>query len=80
MNQIVVNELLGVVDKQLREGNPPETHETYVRLLEAGYSDEDARMLIVQALLAEVYEVLKSKKPYNHERYVAALAKLPDLP
>ena len=38
----VVNEaILEVVEKQIRSGKPPETRQTYERLVKSGYSDEE---------------------------------------
>jgi hypothetical protein len=72
--------ILEAVDNQLRDLNPPETKETYDRLIASGISDKEARRLITVALSTEMFEVLKHKKDYNPQRYVASLRKLPKLP
>lgn len=72
--------ILEAVDNQLRDLNPPETKETYNRLVASGISDKEARRLIAVALSSEMYEMLKYKKNYSPERYVASLRKLPQLP
>lgn len=72
--------LLQVVDNQLRAGDPPEVKQTYDRLREMNYSDQETRQLIACAMLSEIYDILKADEPYNNERYVAALNKLPTLP
>jgi hypothetical protein len=69
-----------VVENQLRDLNPPETKETFNRLIEEGYSEEQARTLIGYVVASEIFEILKYLKPYNHERYVGALRRLPELP
>jgi hypothetical protein len=69
-----------VLDNQLRENNPPETKETYERLLAEGHSVTQTRELIASVILAEIYEILKQKQPYNQEGFVAALKRLPRLP
>jgi hypothetical protein len=69
-----------VVENQLRDLNPPETKETFNRLIEEGYSEEQARTLIGYVVASEIFEILKYLKPYNHERYVEALRRLPELP
>jgi len=69
-----------VVENQLRDLNPPETKETFDRLIEEGYSEEQARTLIGYVVASEIFEILKYLKPYNHERYVEALRRLPELP
>ena len=72
--------LLEAVDNQLRDLNPPETKETYDRLVVSGISDKEARRLIGVALSSEMFQMLKYKKNYNPERYIGNLRKLPKLP
>ena len=72
--------VMEILDNQLRENNPPETKETYERLLAEGHSVAQARELIASVLGSEIYEVLKQRKPFNGERFVAALQQLPRLP
>jgi len=69
-----------VVENQLRDLNPPETKETFDRLIEEDYSEEEARTLIGYVVASEIFDILKYMKPYNHERYVEALRRLPELP
>jgi len=78
--QILKETLLEVVNNQLRDQTPPETQETYERLMAEGYSDQEARELIAVVLSSEIFEMLKHRKPYDRERYVAALHRLPRLP
>jgi hypothetical protein len=72
--------LLEIVGNQLREDNPPETQQTYARLLGAGFSDEEARRLIAAVVSTEIYDMLKQQQPYNEARYLTALARLPQMP
>ena len=69
-----------VVDNQLRDENPPETKQTFERLLVEGHSPEDARRMLAAIVSSEVFEVLKRQQPYDPARYVAALRRLPKLP
>lgn len=69
-----------VLDNQLRENNPPETKETYERLLAEGHSVAQTREMIASVILTEIYEVLKQNQPFNQERFVVALKQLPQLP
>jgi hypothetical protein len=71
--------ILEVVDNQLRDVNPPETKETYDRLIASGISDNEARRLIAVAVSSEIFQVMKYKKSYSPERYIAALRKLPKM-
>ena len=72
--------ILEAVDNQLRDLKPPETKETYDRLIKSGISDNEARRLIAVALSSEMFQMLKYKKNYSPERYIASLRKLPKLP
>ena len=71
---------LEVVENQLRDNNPPETKQTLDRLMKEGYSPEDAKGLIAQAVAVETYVILKKKVPFNRERFVRNLASLPQEP
>jgi hypothetical protein len=72
--------LLEVVNNQLKANDPPETRETLERLVSEGISKEDAKIYIAQAVSVEVYHTLKNKKPFNPERYVRNLKRLPEEP
>ncbi len=37
-------------------------------------------MLIAQCLIVEIFDIGKHQKPYNHERYLKNLKKLPEEP
>lgn len=69
-----------IIRSQLRENNPPATKETFDRLVNDGYSNDEARRLIGCVVTKEVLDVWKTKEPYNEDRYVRALQKLPELP
>jgi len=70
--------ILEVVDTQLRENNPPETRQTFERLVTNGYTLEDARRLIGNVVVQEIFLVLQRGEVYNEQRYLAALRELPD--
>lgn len=72
--------ILDAVENQLRENSPPEAKATLERLTAAGYSKADAKRLIGCALVIEIFDIMKTEKPYNEARYLANLAKLPELP
>ena len=73
-------DILQVVENQLRENDPPETRATLSRLVAEGRSEPEAKRLIACVVAAEIFDVLKSRRSYDHDRYVAALAELPELP
>ncbi len=72
--------VLEMVKAQLRLGDPPEARATLERLKGEGWSEEDAKNHIGRALLSEMYYVTKESKPFNRERYLRNLARLPDDP
>ena len=72
--------MLEIVDNQLRENNPPETRQTFERLVAEGCTEEEAKKLIGCAVSTEIYHVLKNKEEFNLKRYCEALSSLPELP
>ena len=79
-NEYLKGAIIEVVDNQIKSLDPPETKETYDRLLEMGHSEEKAKELIGVVVSAEIFDIIKKKEPFNKERFVKALNKLPDLP
>lgn len=77
-NPALTAAILEVVDTQLRENTPPETRQTFERLVTSGYAPEDARRLIGNVVVQEIFHVLQRRETYNEERYLAALHGLPD--
>ena len=72
--------IIEVVENQIAANDPPEIKKTLVRLISEGFSMQDAKELIGNVVVVEVFEVLKVGKPFDINRYVAALNKLPELP
>lgn len=72
--------ILEVVANQMRENDPPETKQTYERLIREGHADEEVRRLIGCVIAIEVFDILKKKEVFNLDRFVLALDKLPELP
>ncbi len=72
--------LMEVVENQLRNLDPPETKETLDRLISQGISEQEARRLIGCVVMAEIFDILKQQKPFDRERFIAALNKLPKVP
>ncbi len=72
--------IMEVVENQLRDNDPPKTRQTFRRLIEAGHSEKEAKRLIGCVVTAEIFDVLKKNEPFNLERFVKALDKLPEMP
>jgi hypothetical protein len=79
-NEIIREQIFEIIENQIALNKPPETKQTLKRLVDSGYSDQDARMLIGQCLTVEIFNILKHKLPFNNERYVSNLKKLPEEP
>ena len=69
-----------VVENQLRSDDPPQTKQTFKRLIEAGHSEKKAKRLIGCVVSAEIFDVLKKQEPFNLDRFVKGLNKLPAMP
>lgn len=69
-----------VVENQMAAGEPPETKETFERLLEERFSKKDAKKLIGQAVCVEIYCIGKNREEFNRERYRRNLRNLPKEP
>jgi Holliday junction resolvasome RuvABC DNA-binding subunit len=77
-NHRLKNQMLEVVNNQLKDNNPKFVKETLSRLVKLGYSEKDAREMIAAILLEEIYYLLKDQENYNEERYSEKLSKLPE--
>ena len=72
--------MMQTVDDQLAENNPPETRQTLERLRKEGHPEELCRRLIGLAVAIELSEMNLFKKPFNRDRFVKNLEKLPEVP
>ena len=79
-NEKIRAHILEIVGNQLEENNPPETQITYDRLISEGFNDIQVRQLIAQCVAVEIFEVMKYGKPYDINRYIKNLKKLPQEP
>ena len=79
-NEIIREQIFEIIENQIESNTPPETKQTLKRLIDSGYTDQDARILIGQSLAVELFSVLKLQKPFNNDRYVSNLKKLPEEP
>ncbi len=79
-NEILHDEFLSIVETQLKSNNPPETKQTYERLISLGISDKDAKIYIAQCVASEIFHTIKHKRPYDEQRYIRNLNNLPDFP
>jgi uncharacterized hydantoinase/oxoprolinase family protein len=66
------------INNQIQGQNPPETKQTYDRLMEEIKNHDEVMKYIGVVMMAEILDILKSKKPFNQKRYIERLNKLPD--
>ena len=79
-NDSIRDAILRTIQTQLEENNPPETRMTFLRLMDQGYSKEDAIGLVGYVVAAEIFGIIKEQREFDADRYVEALKALPDLP
>lgn len=79
-NEKLRKEILQVAENQLRDNKPPETRQTYNRLLQSGITDENARIYIGQCITVEIFHVMKYHEPFNQTRFIKNLNNLPAKP
>jgi hypothetical protein len=72
--------ILEVVENQIRDNDPPEARQTLTRLTDEGYAADEARRLISIAVTVEIFHIMRDRKPFNRERYLWNLARLPREP
>ncbi|AUS06604.1 hypothetical protein [Pseudotamlana carrageenivorans] len=79
-NEKLREQIFDIIKNQLKDNTPPETKETFDRLIKEGFDDFQSRQMIGQCLAVEIFEVMKYGKPYNNKRYVKNLLALPKEP
>jgi hypothetical protein len=72
--------IMEVVENQIRNNDPPQTEQTFKRLMAAGHSEKEAKRLIACVVSAEIFDVLKKQELFNLDRFVKALDRLPAMP
>ncbi|MBQ9823775.1 MAG: hypothetical protein IJM63_04700 [Solobacterium sp.] len=68
--------ILDVVDNQMRDNTPPQVSVTFKALRKLGYSEHEAKLAIGQAVVTELFDVMKNNQPYDEDRYVEALKQI----
>lgn len=72
--------LMQMVARQLEENDPPETRETFERLLTQGYSPEHIRRLIILLLVRGLNVSTMRQTPFDLKTFVEQLRRLPEIP
>jgi Domain of unknown function (DUF1841). len=69
-------EIHKIIEKQLSANDLPEVNQTLDRLIKSGLSRHESIHKIGTALAAEIYDIMKTRKPFDEKRYVNRLKKL----
>ncbi|MBT4294579.1 MAG: hypothetical protein HN995_04995 [Candidatus Marinimicrobia bacterium] len=80
VNPALGEEMKEVVRHQIRSNDPPETKKTYDRLIKQGVVEDEVMRLLSIVVASEVFDVMKKGEPFNLERYIIKLDKLPSVP
>ncbi len=80
INEVLRSEISNIVENQLTANKPVETKKTYNRLLSLGHSNFEAKQLIGQCIILELFDVIKHQKTFNESRYIQNLKQLPKEP
>jgi len=77
-DRTVRDAFLDTVLNQIETGDPPETKQTYDRLMAAGQSKSQALQHIAAALRVEMNRMLAEATPFDNKRFAELLAKIPN--
>lgn len=79
-NKHLHNAIMDIIQNQIKAEDPPEVKLNYQRLKDEGFDDKNAKILIGQCLILELFDVMKKNKTFDYERYARNLANLPNEP
>ena len=65
--------IMGVVDNQINENNPPITAITYKRLMAAGDSSKVAKEKIAAIVTENIYDIMTNGNSFDEEKYIREL-------
>ncbi|MBN1220163.1 MAG: DUF1841 family protein [Anaerolineae bacterium] len=65
-----------IVENQIAANDPPETAETLARLVQQGKDRHEAVHEIAGVVVNDVYEIMKSNRPFDEQRYIRRLRHL----
>ena len=71
--------LLEAIETQVQDNQPPAASATLERLLRAGYSREDALLLMARVLSSEMFEMLEQGRGHDIGKYSRGLEALPEM-
>ena len=69
-----------IIENQMSDADPPETKQTYDRLIADGHSRDETMKMIGCVVSSEIFGIVKRGESFDLSRFVAALHALPKLP
>nr|CRH04777.1 Conserved protein of unknown function [Candidatus Magnetococcus massalia] len=79
-NPNMMSNALDAIDQQITSGTFPETKTTFSRLTQTGYAAKEARHLMAQVFVHELFMIKNHGQTFDRNRYGAMLQQLPRLP
>ncbi|MBP6870458.1 MAG: hypothetical protein KBC43_00495 [Bacteroidales bacterium] len=79
-NAEIRNQIMQVVENQMKMDDPPETNQTYKRLIRLGFNEFDSKAMIGQCVAVEIFNIMKFRNPFDEQRFIKNLNKLPEEP
>jgi len=79
-NPFLGEQIIEVVRNQITANDPPQTKQTYERLLSEGHAEDDVMKMLACAVVAEMFYIAQEEKPFDQAKYVGMLNALPTLP
>ncbi len=68
--------ITGIIERQLRDGEPPETRQTYERLRNEGYPERTALRMIGAALVDEINHMMGARRTFDREHFRSLLERV----
>ena len=72
--------LMEMVSRQIADNDPPETRETFERLLAEGYSPEYVRRMIGLLIARGLTRGMLQGRPFDEKDFIENLRRLPEIP
>ena len=79
-NPLLGEQMKEAVRNQLRMNDPPETRQTYDRLIKEGFPEDEVIRQLAVVITAEMFDIMKNNEPFNLERFIKRLNDLPKEP
>ncbi|ABK45272.1 hypothetical protein Mmc1_2779 [Magnetococcus marinus MC-1] len=79
-NPAMMDNALDAINQQITSDQFPEARSALARLIRSGFEVIEARRLMAQIFMHELFMVKNHRQPFDRRRYGAMLMQLPKLP